>query len=244
MDAAQSSFAQPRSRRRRRAADRLRAHRGRASGAARPRFRDHRRPHLGGDRLGSRARRGRTGCDRRRPARPRTELGPARPRRLLAGDPRGRSSRRPRRRRPRTGRRDRLLDGQLRRRSRSPRRLRSACGGWSSAVSAPSEQFARWGVDAVRSALLQTRRHLGRPRRFADRARCWRRCARRPDWTAKRSPPASTGMAAHPLDLSSPVPTMLVVGEADPVTEGRDEAATDARRRAGRAYRSATTSPR
>jgi non-heme chloroperoxidase len=33
-------------------------------------------------------------------------------------------------------------------------------------------------------------------------------------------------MASHPLPLASTVPTLLVVGDADPVAEGAEDAAT------------------
>ncbi|NEN06921.1 alpha/beta hydrolase [Diaminobutyricibacter tongyongensis] len=87
-----------------------------------------------------------------------------------------------------------------------------------------TEQFARWGVDAVRTALLQP----------SDPEADLSDSPIAPLLTSLRQAPGLDrealaacveGMAAHPLDLSSPVPTMLVVGEADPVTEGREEAA-------------------
>jgi pimeloyl-ACP methyl ester carboxylesterase len=85
------------------------------------------------------------------------------------------------------------------------------------------EQFGHWGVDAVRAALLDG----------ADPATLGEsplapllgsiRQAPGVDSTALAA--CVAGMAAHPLPLASTRPTMLVVGDADPVTAGRDEAA-------------------
>ncbi len=86
------------------------------------------------------------------------------------------------------------------------------------------EQFARWGVDAVRSALLQP---APAETDLADSpiAPLLASLRQAPGLDREALAACVEGMAAHPLDLSSPVPTMLVVGDADPVTEGHDEAA-------------------
>ena len=86
------------------------------------------------------------------------------------------------------------------------------------------EQFARWGVDVVRSALLQP------GDTWADLADSpigplLASLRQAPGLDREALAACVTGMASHPLDLTSPVPTLLVVGEADPVTQGRDEAA-------------------
>ncbi len=86
------------------------------------------------------------------------------------------------------------------------------------------EQFARWGVDAVRAALLQP----GDPEAdLSDSpiAPLLTSLRQAPGLDREALAACVEGMAAHPLDLWSPAPTLLVVGEADPVTEGREEAA-------------------
>lgn len=86
------------------------------------------------------------------------------------------------------------------------------------------EQFARWGVDAVRTALLEP----GDPEaELADSpiAPLLASLRQAPGLDREALAACVEGVAAHPLDLSSPVPTLLVVGELDPVTEGREEAA-------------------
>ncbi|WP_223694445.1 alpha/beta fold hydrolase [Leifsonia poae] len=85
------------------------------------------------------------------------------------------------------------------------------------------EQFGHWGVDAVRSALLDG---------IGDAALAQSPLApllaslrQAPGVDALALAACVSGMAAHPLLLTSTVPTMLVVGDADPVTAGREEAA-------------------
>ncbi|MFJ8895718.1 alpha/beta fold hydrolase [Leifsonia sp. NPDC102414] len=85
------------------------------------------------------------------------------------------------------------------------------------------EQFARWGVDAVRSALLDGAESVPPESPLAPLLSSLRQ-APGVDTTALAA--CVAGMAAHPLPLASSVPTMLVVGDVDPVTEGREEAAT------------------
>ncbi|WP_235500327.1 alpha/beta fold hydrolase [Leifsonia sp. Root227] len=84
------------------------------------------------------------------------------------------------------------------------------------------EQFARWGVDAVRSALLDGAESVPPESPLAPLLSSLRQ-APGVDTTALAA--CVAGMAAHPLPLASSVPTMLVVGDVDPVTEGREEAA-------------------
>ena len=86
------------------------------------------------------------------------------------------------------------------------------------------EQFSRWGVDVVRAELLEP----GDP--WTDLADSpigplLASLRQAPGLDREALAACVSGMAAHPLELSSPVPTMLVVGESDPVTQGRDEAA-------------------
>ena len=85
------------------------------------------------------------------------------------------------------------------------------------------EQFGHWGVDAVRAALLDG----AHPQTLADSPLApllgSLRQAPGVDLTALAA--CVSGMAAHPLPLASTVPTMLVVGDADPVTVGSEEAA-------------------
>lgn len=85
------------------------------------------------------------------------------------------------------------------------------------------EQFARWGVEAVRSSLLDD----VDPVSLAESPLAPLLASLRQAPGVDRDALAAcvSGMAEHPLPLASTVPTMLVVGDADPVTEGRDEAA-------------------
>jgi pimeloyl-ACP methyl ester carboxylesterase len=86
------------------------------------------------------------------------------------------------------------------------------------------EQFARSGVDAVRTALLNPGDSdaVAPDSPIAPLLASLRQA---PGLDREALAACVEGMAAHPLDLTSPVPTLLVVGEADPVTEGREEAA-------------------
>ncbi|MEO7015928.1 MAG: alpha/beta fold hydrolase [Leifsonia sp.] len=85
------------------------------------------------------------------------------------------------------------------------------------------EQFGHWGVDAVRASLLDG----AHPETLADSPLAPLlgsiRQAPGVDLTALAA--CVSGMAAHPLPLASSVPTMLVVGDADPVTAGSEDAA-------------------
>lgn len=84
------------------------------------------------------------------------------------------------------------------------------------------EQFARWGVDAVRSALLDGTDAVPQESPLAPLLSSIRQA---PGVDREALAACVSGMAAHPLPLASSVPTMLVVGEVDPVTDGREEAA-------------------
>lgn len=91
------------------------------------------------------------------------------------------------------------------------------------------EQFGRWGVEAVCEALLGAsgQAEPSGPEVPADSPLAPLLASLRQAPGLDRAALAACvrGMAAHPVALESPVPTMLVVGEVDPVTEGRDEAA-------------------
>ncbi len=86
------------------------------------------------------------------------------------------------------------------------------------------EQFARWGVDAFRAAILHPDDAVSAP---ADSpiAPLIASLRQAPGLDREALAACVEGMAAHPLGLASHVPTMLVVGDADPVTQGREEAA-------------------
>jgi pimeloyl-ACP methyl ester carboxylesterase len=85
------------------------------------------------------------------------------------------------------------------------------------------EQFGRWGVDAVRAALLDG----SDPPTLGDSplAPLLASIRQAPGVDREALAACVSGMAAHPLPLASTVPTMLVVGDADPVTDGSEEAA-------------------
>jgi pimeloyl-ACP methyl ester carboxylesterase len=85
------------------------------------------------------------------------------------------------------------------------------------------EQFGHWGVDAVRAALLDG----ADPATLGDSplAPLLGSIRQAPGVDRAALAACVTGMATHPLPLASTVPTMLVVGDADPVTSGREDAA-------------------
>jgi pimeloyl-ACP methyl ester carboxylesterase len=87
------------------------------------------------------------------------------------------------------------------------------------------EQFERWGVDAVRAALLDGDAADTAALAESPLAPLLGSIRQAPGVDREALAACVSGMAAHPLPLASTVPTMLVVGDADPVTEGRDEAA-------------------
>ncbi|MGN7799268.1 alpha/beta fold hydrolase [Leifsonia sp. 22587] len=84
------------------------------------------------------------------------------------------------------------------------------------------EQFARWGVSAVQGALRDGVGTLDPASPLAPLLASLREA---PGVDREALAACAAGMATHPLPLASTVPTMLVVGEVDPVTEGADEAA-------------------
>ncbi|MFP3464349.1 alpha/beta fold hydrolase [Leifsonia sp. SIMBA_070] len=84
------------------------------------------------------------------------------------------------------------------------------------------EQFARWGVSAVQAALRDEDAGLDPASPLAPLLASLRQA---PGIDREALAACAAGMAAHPLPLASTVPTLLVVGEVDPVTEGADEAA-------------------
>lgn len=84
------------------------------------------------------------------------------------------------------------------------------------------EQFGRWGVSAVQHALLAGADTLPAESPLTPLLVSLRQA---PDVDREALAACVAGMAAHPLPLVSSVPTLLVVGDADPVTEGAEEAA-------------------
>jgi non-heme chloroperoxidase len=84
------------------------------------------------------------------------------------------------------------------------------------------EQFGHWGVAAVQAALRDASTELDADSPLAPLLASLRKA---PGVDREALAACAAGMAVHPLPLSSSVPTMLVVGEADPVTEGAEDAA-------------------
>jgi non-heme chloroperoxidase len=84
------------------------------------------------------------------------------------------------------------------------------------------EQFGHWGVAAVQAALRDDASALDATSPLAPLLASLRQA---PGVDREALAACAAGMAAHPLPLSSPVPTMLVVGDADPVTDGAEDAA-------------------
>ncbi|MGO4595351.1 alpha/beta fold hydrolase [Leifsonia sp. 2TAF2] len=84
------------------------------------------------------------------------------------------------------------------------------------------EQFGHWGVSAVQAALRDDPSALDASSPLAPLLASLRQA---PGVDREALAACAAGMAAHPLPLSSTVPTMLVVGDADPVADGADEAA-------------------
>ncbi|WP_431246776.1 alpha/beta fold hydrolase [Leifsonia xyli] len=84
------------------------------------------------------------------------------------------------------------------------------------------EQFGRWGVSAVQAALRDDASALDAASPLAPLLASLRQA---PGVDREALAACAAGMAAHPLPLASAVPTMLVVGDADPVADGADEAA-------------------
>lgn len=84
------------------------------------------------------------------------------------------------------------------------------------------EQFGRWGVSAVQAALRDAPAALDPASPLAPLLASLRQA---PGVDREALAACAAGMAAHPLPLASTVPTLLVVGDADPVAEGSEEAA-------------------
>ena len=89
------------------------------------------------------------------------------------------------------------------------------------------EQFGRWGVEAVRRAILDGADTLPADNPLAPLLSSLREA---PGVDREALAACAEGMAQHPLPLppSTPAPsatTLVVVGEADPVADGADEVA-------------------
>ena len=102
---------------------------------------------------------------------------------------------------------------------RAPHRVRRLVVGGVGTV----EQFGYWGVSAVQSALRGDATALDAASPLAPLLTSIRQA---PGVDREALAACAAGMAAHPLPLASEVPTMLVVGDADPVAHGAAEAAT------------------
>ena len=100
----------------------------------------------------------------------------------------------------------------------APERIRRVVVGGVGTV----EQFGHWGAGAVQAALLDGVDSLPVESPLAPLMVSLREA---PGVDREALAACVAGMAAHPLPLASTVPTMLVVGEADPVTEGAEQAA-------------------
>jgi pimeloyl-ACP methyl ester carboxylesterase len=84
------------------------------------------------------------------------------------------------------------------------------------------EQFGHWGVEAVREAILEGADALPADNPLAPLLSSLREA---PGVDREALAACATGMAQHPLPLASSVPTLVVVGEVDPVAQDADEAA-------------------
>ncbi|MHB1172129.1 MAG: alpha/beta fold hydrolase [Lacisediminihabitans sp.] len=82
------------------------------------------------------------------------------------------------------------------------------------------EQFGHWGVDALRGVLLD-----GRTIDDPVAAGLMASVLAAPGTDRRALAACVTGMAAHPVEGAPGVPTLLVVGEADPVATGSAAAA-------------------
>ncbi|MGH1547758.1 alpha/beta fold hydrolase [Leifsonia poae] len=100
----------------------------------------------------------------------------------------------------------------------APQRVRRTVVGGIGTV----EQFGRWGVSAVQAALRDDASMLDASSPLAPLLASLRTA---PGVDREALAACAAGMARHPLPLASTVPTMLVVGDADPVADGADEAA-------------------
>ena len=107
--------------------------------------------------------------------------------------------------------------------ARAPQRVRRLVVGGIGTV----EQFGRWGVEAVRRAILEGADTLPADSPLAPLLSSLREA---PDVDREALAACAEGMAQHPLPLppsapSSSIPTLVVVGDAAPVADGADEAA-------------------
>ncbi|WP_426623165.1 alpha/beta fold hydrolase [Leifsonia sp. McL0607] len=84
------------------------------------------------------------------------------------------------------------------------------------------EQFGRWGVEAVRRAILEGAGTLAPDNPLAPLLSSLREA---PGIDREALAACAAGMAQHPLPLASSVPTLVVVGDADPVAQDADAAA-------------------
>lgn len=84
------------------------------------------------------------------------------------------------------------------------------------------EQFAHWGVEAVREAILEGADTLPADAPLTPLLASLRQA---PGVDREALAACATGMAQHPLPLASTVPTLLVAGDADPVAGDADAAA-------------------
>lgn len=100
----------------------------------------------------------------------------------------------------------------------SPQRVRRLVLGGVGTV----EQFGRWGVDAVQRAIRSGAESLPADNPLAPLLSSLREA---PGVDREALAACAAGMAEHPLPLSSPVPTLLVDGDADPVAQDAGEAA-------------------
>lgn len=102
--------------------------------------------------------------------------------------------------------------------ARAPERVRRLVVGGIGTV----EQFGRWGVAAVQSAILDGVDTLPMDSPLAPLVASLREA---PGVDRRALAACVAGMASHPLPLASTVPTLLVVGDADPVAQGAERAA-------------------
>lgn len=84
------------------------------------------------------------------------------------------------------------------------------------------EQFGHWGVEAVQRALLGGADNLPADNPLAPLLTSLREA---PGVDREALAACAAGMAQHPLPLASSVPTLVVVGDADPVAQDAADAA-------------------
>ena len=101
---------------------------------------------------------------------------------------------------------------------RAPQRVRRLVVGGIGTV----EQFGHWGVEAVQRAILEGADTLPADNPLAPLLSSLREA---PGVDREALAACAAGMAQHPLPLASAVPTLVVVGDADPVAQDAEEAA-------------------